>query len=232
MIWGRAHADANDYVVTPKVEAGEREIDFKSGTQRNRDGSSQAANSLGLGYGVNDHWFTEVYAKYAQEPNRGNTFDAWEWENKFQLTGAKDWAIVGFLLEVEKPQDTSAGIEVTYGPLFQKSWGRLQGNMNVLIQKNVNASAPFFTELHYQAQLKWRESSAFQWGAQAFGNVGPVDRWSARNLQEQNIGPAIFGKWITGRDEGIKWNAAFLKGQTQSTPSSTIRLQVEYEYYP
>ena len=229
-----AHADANDYVATPKVEAGEKEVDFKSGVKRNRDGSSQAANSLGLGYGVNERWFTEVYAKYARSPNMGSTFDAWEWENKFQLTDAKDWAIVGFLLEIEKPQDTGAGIELTYGPLLQKSWGRLQGNFNILIQKNVNATQPFNTELHYQAQLKWRETSAFQWGAQAFGNVGSQESLvvgAPSAMQEQNIGPAVFGRWSTGAREGIKWNAAWLRGETQATPSSTIRLQVEYEYY-
>jgi hypothetical protein len=135
------------------------------------------------------------------------------------------------LLEIEKPQDKAAGAQLTYGPLLQKSWGRLQGNFNVLIQRNVNATEHFNTELHTQAQLKWRVSSAFQWGAQAFGNVGPVDHWSPRALQEQNIGPAVFGQWRTGTREGFKWNAAWLRGETQATPSSTIRLQVEYEYY-
>jgi len=231
MLCSWAHADANDYVVTPKVDAGEKEIDFKTGIKRQRDGSSQAAHSLGLGYGVNERWFTEVYVKYARDPNEGNTLDAWEWENKFQLTDAKDWAIVGFLLEIEKPQDKAAGTQLTYGPLLQKSWGRLQANFNVLIQKNVNATEHFNTELHTQAQLKWRVSSAFQWGAQAFGNVGPVDHWSPRALQEQNIGPAVFGQWRTSARDGFKWNAAWLRGETQATPSSTIRLQVEYEYY-
>jgi hypothetical protein len=44
-------AAPNDYVVTPTVEEGEREIDFKWGVQKNKDGTTEAATSLGLGTG-------------------------------------------------------------------------------------------------------------------------------------------------------------------------------------
>ena len=55
-----AHAAPNDYIRTPTVEEGEREIDFKTGTQRNRDGSRATAHSLGFGWGASAWWFTEV----------------------------------------------------------------------------------------------------------------------------------------------------------------------------
>ncbi len=42
-----AIAGPNDYIRTPTVEYGEREIDFKTGSQSNRDGSSEAATSIG-----------------------------------------------------------------------------------------------------------------------------------------------------------------------------------------
>ena len=44
-----AIAGPNDYIRTPTVEYGEREIDFKSGSQRNRDGTSESATSIGYG---------------------------------------------------------------------------------------------------------------------------------------------------------------------------------------
>ena len=43
-----AFAGPSDYVVTPVVEEGEREIDFKAGTARSRDGSRESAYSLGF----------------------------------------------------------------------------------------------------------------------------------------------------------------------------------------
>ena len=71
-----AHAGPNDYIRTPTVEYGEREIDFKSGVQKNRDGSTEAAHSIGFGFTPTHWWFTEIYAKYARPAGESNGFDA------------------------------------------------------------------------------------------------------------------------------------------------------------
>lgn len=228
---GFSWADPNDYVVMPKVDVGEKEFDFKSGRQHNKDGSSDVAHSIGIGYGFSPQWFSEVYAKYKGEGNAPQTFDAWEWENKFQLTQGGQGSLIGFLLEIEKPKDASEGYELTYGPLLQKDWGKVQYNFNILIQRHIKASSPFLTELHYQGQIKYKASSTFQWGAQAFGNMGDYQHFAAGSQREQKMGPAIFGKINLPGHQGVKWNAAYLKGFTELTPSSTLRLQVEYEYY-
>jgi len=226
-----AHADANDYVLTPTVEEGEKEIDFKFGNQRNRDHSSSSAASIGLGWGVNSWWFTEVYAKYKHEPGAGQFLDAYEFENRFQLTETGKYPVdVGFLLEIERPQDRSEGYEITYGPLLQTEWGKLQGNLNLLVQKHVRATAAFDTELHYQMQLKYRASEKLEWGAQALGSFGQWDHWSTSSLQEHKIGPAIFGKIKTGTKQAIQWNAALLHGTTSASPVNTLRIQAEYEF--
>jgi hypothetical protein len=60
-----AHAGPADYVYTPTVEEGEKEIDFKFGTADSDP--RKTLGSVGLGYGVNNWWFTEVYVKYAKE---------------------------------------------------------------------------------------------------------------------------------------------------------------------
>src|SRR5438309_11017394 len=81
-----AFAGPADYVYSPIVEHGEREIDFKYGTAKSRDGTRESAGSVGFGWGVTEHWFTEVYGKWHKEPGDTTGFDAFEWENKFQLT--------------------------------------------------------------------------------------------------------------------------------------------------
>ncbi|MEN9712287.1 MAG: hypothetical protein RLY90_548 [Pseudomonadota bacterium] len=226
-----AHAGPAEYVYTPTVEEGEKEIDFKSGFQKNRDGSSQTATSLGFGYGVNSWWFSELYAKYQRAPGEASAFDAWEWENKFQLTETGQYAVdVGFLLEIERPQDRGEGYELTYGPLFQKEWGNVQGNFNLLWQKHVRATETFDTELKYQGQLKYRASEHLEWGAQAFGTLGQWDKWAPRSEQEHKWGPALFGKFRVGSHEFVKWNAALLHGFTDGTANNTLRLQAEYEF--
>ena len=51
---------------TPTVEYGEREIDFKYGTEKMKDsegGGRTVRGSVGFGYGATQWWFTEAYVK-------------------------------------------------------------------------------------------------------------------------------------------------------------------------
>ena len=52
-----------DYIYSPIVEEGEREIDMKFGTHTPRgiQDSRQSGASIGFGYGVTSWWFTEIY---------------------------------------------------------------------------------------------------------------------------------------------------------------------------
>jgi len=75
------------------VEKGEKEIDFKFGTVDSAPRQSMA--SLGLGYGANDWWFTEVYLKYAKTGGDGVKYDAVEWEVGEQVPAHRDRKISG-----------------------------------------------------------------------------------------------------------------------------------------
>ena len=225
------HAGPNAYVYTPIVEEGEKEIDFKWGIEKHRDGGSGTATSIGFGWGATAWWFTELYGKWHRPVGERTSFDAWEWENKFQLTPTGKYPVdVGFLLEIERPKDRSEGYELTYGPLFQSEWGAVQGNFNLLWERHVRATAAFETELKYQAQLKSRASERVEWGAQAFGELGRWNHWSASSQQEHQVGPALFGKVKVGHHQAIKYNAAFLFGLTDASPRRALRVQAEYEF--
>jgi hypothetical protein len=226
-----AHADANDYVHTPIVEQGEKEIDFKWGAERHRHEPSANATSIGFGYGVNSWWSTELYAKWHRDPGSSSGFDAWEWENKFQLAPTGKYPLdAGFLLEIERPKDRSEGYELTYGPLLQKEWGLVQANFNLLLEKHVHATEQFGTELNYEAQVKYRASELLEWGAQAFGNLRRWNDPTAGSPNEHRIGPAIFGKVKAGRAQAIRYNAALLFGTTSASPRAGLRVQAEYEF--
>ncbi len=225
------HAGPNEYVLSPLVEQGEKEIDFTLGTAKRKDQSSGNATALGFGLGVTSWWATEISAKWRREPGQSHGFDAVEWENRFQLTETGRYPVdVGFLLEVERPKDRSEGYEITYGPLLQAEWGAVQGNLNLLWQKHVRASEPFETELHYQVQLKYRASEKFEWGAQGFGSLGRWDKWAPSSEQEHKLGPAVFGKIKLAGKQAIKYNAALLFGINDASPRTTLRLQTEYEF--
>jgi hypothetical protein len=227
-----AYAGPADYVYEPTVEYGEREIDFKAGTAKLRGGERESAQSIGFGYGVTERWFTEFYAKWHQTPDEGKGFDAWEWENKFQLTETGRWPVdVGLIIELERPKNRAEGYEVRWGPLFQAEiTDKVQANLNVLIEKHYRAEEGGPAELGYQWQLKYRMRPEFEYGLQGFGEVGPWTHWAPASEQAHIAGPAIFGRVHVGPKQAIRYNAALLFGLNHGAPRNTLRLQAEYEF--
>jgi hypothetical protein len=229
-----AHAGPSDYVATPTVETGEFEVDFKAGSARLGDGNRATAQSLGLGYGVNSFWFTEFYAKWHGASDGsiagGHSFDAFEWENRFQLTETGKYPVdVGFLLEIERPRDHDEGLEVVWGPLLQAEFGRVLGNLNLLVEKNYRAATAAPASLTYQWQLRAPVAERIELGVQGFGNLGRWDKWAPHAEQEHSLGPAVFGKLNLGDHQAIKYNAGWLVGLTDASARHTVRLQVEWE---
>ncbi len=227
-----AAAAPSDYVATPIVEEGEREVDFKVGTAKLHDATRESAYSLGLGWGAKNWWFTEIYAKWHKEPRAANTFDAWEWENKFQLTETGKFPVdVGILLEIERPEERSEGYEYRWGPLFQADiTPGVQANLNLLFQKHVRASELSPALFGYQWQLKRRWRAEFEYGLQGFGDVGPWTDWESTSAQSHIVGPAVFGRVRAGNHQVVRYNAGLLFGLTNGAPRCTIRAQAEYEF--
>jgi hypothetical protein len=226
-----AVAGPADYVYEPRVEYGEREIDFKFGTARKADEPRESAASIGLGYGATEWWFTEFYLKYKRESGDGTKFDAVEWENKFQLTETGKYPVdVGFLLEIERPQDRTEGWEVKWGPLFQTEFGKIQLNCNPLLQRSYRSDAPAETEFKYQWQAKYRWKKELELGLQGFGETGKWNRWAPREEQDHRLGPAVFGKIPLGGRQAIRYNAAWLIGASTAGADHTLRMQIEYEF--
>lgn len=224
-----AHAGPADYVYTPTVEQGEKEIDFKSGTADSDPRKTLA--TVGLGYGVNAWWFTEAYVKYAKTGSDNLKYDAFEWENKFQLTETGKYPVdVGFITEIEIPRDRNEGTELKVGPLFQTEFGKLQLNGNFLLEKKFNAAIPSPTEAGYQWQVKYRLQPHFEYGVQGFGSLGEWNNWDSASTQSHTIGPAVFGKFVIGDRQAIKYNAAWLFGLSDGAADNTFRLQAELEF--
>lgn len=229
---GNAVAGPADYVYTPTVEHGEKEIDFKFGTAREPDGTRTRVTSLGLGYGATEYWFTEVYLKREREGSEGLTLA--EWENKFQLTETgKYWVDIGLIMEIEAPlSNGDEPWEFKTGPLFQTESGKMQYNANLLFERKFGGDddEDHITEMGYQWQVKYRWKPSFEFGAQGMGEMGEWNHWETSDEQNHRLGPAIFGKLDLGQHHKIKYNAAMLYGVSDAAPDQTFRMQAEYEF--
>ena len=228
-------AGPSDYVYVPAVEYGEREIDFKMGSWKPKDEPGrESAASLGFGYGVTQWWFTEAYLKYEKNPGGRTKYDAFEWENKFQLTEPNQYAVdLGLITEIEIPRARrEEGYELKIGPLLQGDAGAIRWNANLLFERVIRgrSEGPRVTEMGYQLQAKYALGPNFEIGAQAFGEMGKWNHWEPRDEQNHRAGPAIFGKVKLGGREAIRYNAAWLHGVSAAAPRDTVRLQAEYEF--
>jgi hypothetical protein len=228
-----AFAGAADYVYTPAVEYGEREIDFKAGATSPLAGNRSQGASIGFGYGAKEYWFTEVYLKQEREGSAvGNLA---EWENKFQLTDTGKYPVdVGLITELEAPLSSNVPWEFKLGPLFQTEFGKLQLNGNLLFErafgKTDESGAPYNTIFSYQWQAKYRWQEFLEFGVQGLGEMGKWNDWNKQTDQNHRVGPAVFGKIGLGNRQAIRYNAAWLLGASNAAPTHTFRMQVEYEF--
>lgn len=226
-----AVAGPADYVHTPVVERGERELDLKFGRARERDGGSAAGGALGFEYGVTERWGAEIVAQWAREAGAGSRFDGWEIENRFQLTETGRLPLeAGLLLEIERPEDRDQGYELTVGPMLQTQWRAVQANLNLLLQRRLRADETSRTEFVYRWQLRRRVRPLLDWGAQGFGELGRWNDWAPRSGQSHQLGPALFGTLRMGDDEAIDYNVALLFGSGGAAPRHTLRMQAAFAF--
>ncbi|MBC7787214.1 MAG: hypothetical protein H7Z18_07170 [Methylophilaceae bacterium] len=226
-----AIAGPADYVYTPQVEYGEREIDFKTGTGKVSGEDREHVTSLGFGYGATEYWFTELYLK--RETAGDDGISIVEFENKFQLTETGKYPIdIGLITEIEAPLQNGNPYEFKFGPLFQTDFGKVQLNANVLFERTFGGGKDqeHITEAGYQWQVKYRWKPQLEFGAQGIGEVGKWDHWDDSDNQKHRIGPAIFGKIALDNHHAIRYNAAWLIGVSDGAENSTLRAQVEYEF--
>lgn len=222
-----------DYVYTPHIERGELELDVKYGAASSNAGVHPQAASIGLGYGVTEHWVTEGYLK--QKHNAGGDSTYLEWENRFLLAGGDGGVVdLGWVTELEAPLTRGAPWEWRVGPLFQSMAGKLQLNGNIIFERAIGGvdedSVAQVTNLGYQWQMRYRAGGGTDLGLQGFGELGKWDQWSATAEQNHRMGPVVFGKLKLGEELTIKHSAAWLAGVTKAAPKSTLRFQAEYEF--
>lgn len=231
----QAQGEPEAYVFRPTVEQGELEIDSKAGIARDRDGHSYWGASAGLSYGVTSWWGSEFTLKWRRDVGEPAGYDAWEWENRFQLTRSGEQPFeLGVLAELERPDDSAEGWEFNYGPLFEAE-PRIAGistrlNFNAIFQRRWHAEAASPTTLQFQWQLRTlRGDDALDIGLQGFDHVGPWDDWASKARQSHVLGPALFGRFELGGSD-VRWELAALFGTGGAAPKTTIRTQAEIEF--
>ena len=223
-------ADPNNSLMTIYTQNGLRQFDFEAGTQKPSGQAGESAATVGLGFGINERWFSEIYLSAARSQGESSKFDSAALVNTIALTDQQSPFDLGLYTEIEYEQDRSAGYKATFGPLLQSSFGLTTANLNLLLHRNYLADDSNRMHLDYQWQLKRRWDARFEYGIQGFGELGEWDHWAPQDQQAHRVGPVILGKAVLGEAQVIHYNAAMLFDILDRQHSTTIRFQATYGF--
>jgi hypothetical protein len=206
-----ALADPDYYVVTPYNNEGVRLLDVRYWTVKPAGGHATRWPEIGLGYGVNSRWTTEIYASYEGASDEATHLETLNWQNDVLLTQGQypfDLALHATWTHVQD----ATGDAIEYGPVFQTEIGRTQLNGNLFLFKQFHTDNAGPAALRYQWQVKqpWKPVLAF--GLQGLGDLGPWDHWAPNSGQSHRAGPAVFGHWRLDDARDIRYDAACLFG--------------------
>jgi hypothetical protein len=230
---GLALADVAEYVHTPRVEAGETEIGFKSGTFRPSGKSRETAAALGIGHGMTDWWLSEVYFLYHRDQTGATALDSLEWENTLSLLKEDQSALgmgIGFIIELQHSRNRSEGYELVFGPLLEKHLGKLRLNLNLLFNSEHQSDNAKPTQFGYQFQARYPLLPSAGIGMQAFGSMGKWNAWARGGQQFHRLGPAVFGTFTLGERYRIHYDAALLFEVANQQKGHTFRTALSYDF--
>ncbi|MCB1651110.1 MAG: hypothetical protein KDI46_03570 [Alphaproteobacteria bacterium] len=223
-----APAHATKKVYSPYVEAGELEIEWKGGYDVDGNNAVDGGwkQKLGVGYGVNDFWFTEVEAEVEKDGTRGadTDFSALEWENKFMLTPQGQYFVdVGALAAVE--YNTSGGADkAELKLLLAKDTGPWSHLLNVSGEREFGDHSGHDTEFGLAWGSRYRYSPAFEPGFEIHSNFGSLSDGSDFDAEDHRIGPVVYGKL-----GAVKYDVGYLFGASDGAPDGTLKAILEYE---
>lgn len=224
-------------IYSPIVDYREWELELKGGMFNWGQGDDgERAAKLAFAYGLMPRWKVEFEAEYSQAPGNVAHVEEYEFENIFQLTEhGEHWLDAGIFAELEHNRLENTNTLVL-GPMFQKEIYRSQINLNIHFEHRLSAlrddedggEDSARDEVKYQAQWKYNLRPGLQPGVQVFGSLGEP---AHLHSDELSVGPAFFGIVNLGNAKSLRYNAAILAGMTRGAPDTTVRFQLEYEFF-
>jgi hypothetical protein len=225
---GIGAAQADDFIVySPLVLTTQTEIEVRGYRYRDPRADLQGGNAaeLAIGHTFTDWWRPEIYvARYETVPGSAGRLLGYEFENTLQFTQpGKFWADVGFLLSYEHQTVANVRDAIEFGPLVQKTTGRLVHRFNFIWEKQVGARADRKYMYRYSYSGTYAMSAAVRPGVEVYARPG--DR-------AYQTGPIVAGEWhVPGTTAGFEYRVGVVLGINAAAPRQTWLAQLEYEFF-
>lgn len=228
-----AAGHAADYqVYPPYVNAGENEIEARAYTSGGAGPESDSVRAVkfAAGRGITNWWASEFYLEAEQEFGETLKLEEFEWENRFQLTPQGRYPVdIGLLNENEIPRFGGDPYQLAIGPTLERDFGRLVSMLDLLAVHQYGANATPGMSLQYRAHVeyRWRRNLtplAELYASNSFGA-------SAVEPAQLQLGPGVGGQLQLGPARSLNWAVVALFGGARASPSATLLLRAEYEFY-
>ncbi len=228
---------AADKLYYPYVTPGELEVEYFGSRSFDSDSSKDNAQKqqFSVGYGVTDRWFTELYSKFEREPQDHTTFDAWEWENIFQLTERGEyWLDVGSSLAYEWTPQSNRADTIETRLLLEKDMDKTSHILNVILEKDIGSGPKASLESTVLWSSRYNLSRYFEPGFEISSDFGELKDTGSFDEQKHSIGPTAYGKiplHLTNRADSLKYRVGYLVGGSKAAPDGETIAQLEYELH-
>lgn len=224
-------AHATKKVYSPYVEEGELELELKSSLDFDDDDGIDGAqkHKAGIGYGMTDHWFSEIYGELERggAPGSDYTFSALEWENRFQVfEPGEHWLDLGLYAAYEIALEEDHADKAEAKLLLAKNTAQFTHYANIILEKEVGAHSEEGTELGLAWSSRYRWRPELEPGVEVHSNFGPLSENLSYDEQRHQVGPALYGT-LPG---GVGYDVGYLFGVSSAAPDGEMKWILEYEW--
>lgn len=226
-----APAFAIDKIYSPNVTKGELEIEYGGSTtfDKEKDKNNLQSHETEFEYGLTDRIQLELNGSFEKRPDESIKSHAVGFGGRYQFfEQGENWLDSGLLLTYNRathPDMDPDSIEVKL--LLEKQWGQFLHRANIGIEQEVGAHATGGPDRVFLWNSRYRFDSHFEPGFEIQSDFGKANETHNFNQQEHYIGPAIYGQVIPG----LKYEAAYYFGVSDTASTGAARVLLEYEMF-
>lgn len=210
-----------DKVYHPYVQPLERNFEYRSLYQRQKDhpNNNSMAQKIGYGFSIADNMAVSLYLLAERVMPDDYTVAGYEAELRWMLTEqgqfSWDW---GLLFELEHQQQTDDN-EFTTGLLVEKEFEHTSLTINTFLVYEWGANIENEIETEFRLQYRYRYLPALQPSLEVYIGEG-----------YKGAGPGFMGVHKFSHTRQLKWEAALVFAMDNNTIDRTLRFALEYEF--
>jgi hypothetical protein len=222
-----AHADYLK-VYSPHIEKGElaAEVDLNYNRDHRDSQDGYFSQVLGMEYGINDYWMTELAAEIEKDANASDKLTNIKWENIISPYKPGELPIdTALYLELEKSAIDGQPNNFEAKVLLEKDSGKFVNQANIGVSTPFGGHSGGSINGSVALRTAYKLDQKFEPGIEYYADLGNVKNSQGFNQQNHQIGPVMQGK--IGH---VKYDTGVLFGVSSEAPDTTAKFNVEYEF--